>query len=263
MIIDGTTTVIPSVTTDIPLPSGQHNVEFRKRSEAAYGSIFVQSGSSPASSDRLIEFIGDSITVGYGLDGDGPDCANTAQVEDNPKTYAALAANALEADYNIVAWSGKGIVRNTPSDNGPLMSELWTRYGANDADNTYDFSVQAQVVVINLGTNDFSSGGRDALDLNAYQSAITSFISTVQNKYPQATFFLMSSPMLADSAGVGNDQHTQMSTALQNVASSVGGHFVDWPTQGSALGCGYHPNADTHAAEAPVLASAIQNVMGW
>ena len=257
MIIDGTTTVIPSVTTDIPLPSGEHSVEFRKRSEAAYGSIFVQPGGSPVSSDRLIEFIGDSITVGYGLDGDGPNCANSAQVEDNPKTYAALAANMLEADYNIIAWSGKGIVRNYAGDNGPLMTELWTRYGANDADNTYDFPVQAQVVVINLGTNDFSSSGRDALDLNAYQTATANFISTVQSKYPKATFFLMSSPMLA------GDQHTQMATALQNVAASVGGYFVDWPTQGSALGCGYHPNADTHAAEAPVLAGAIQSVMGW
>ena len=87
---------------------------------------------------RKIEVIGDSISVGYGLDGTNP-CTNTAALEDNPKTYAALAANALGADYRIVAWSGEGLVRNIATDTRPLMPELYTRYGANDVDNSYTF----------------------------------------------------------------------------------------------------------------------------
>ena len=76
------------------------------------------------------------LSVKYGLDGTNP-CTNTAALEDNPKTYAALAANVLGADYRIVAWSGKGLVRNIGY--APLMPELYTRYGANDVDNSYTF----------------------------------------------------------------------------------------------------------------------------
>ena len=106
---------------------------------------------------RRIEVIGDSISVGYGVDGVNP-CTNTAAVEDNPKTYGALAADALSADYSVIAWSGKGLTRNIADDGSPLMPEIYTRYGANDADNSYTFPAASapDAVVINLGTNDFN-----------------------------------------------------------------------------------------------------------
>jgi hypothetical protein len=38
---------------------------------------------------------------------------------------------------------------------------------------------------------------------------------------------------------------------------------VDWPTQESDVGCDYHPNTATHAAEGAVLAIAICLALGW
>jgi lysophospholipase L1-like esterase len=282
LIIDGGSPIVisnvaGSISTPSGLAKGTHTVVLRKRSEADFGSIFlgtvtsdgtITSGTAPT---RQIEIIGDSITVGYGLDGTLP-CTNTAALEDNPLTYGAVAASSLNADYNIVAWSGKGIVRNYPSggvDTSPLIGELWTRYGANDADNSYTFpsTWKPQAVVINIGTNDFAYlNARSPLDQPTYIAAVVNFVKTIQGHYPNADFFLMSSPMLSDSYPTTADaQHTTMSNSLKTAISQIGSkaHFVDWPTQGSAVGCDYHPIASTHAAEAQVLASAISSVLGW
>lgn len=216
---------------------------------------------------RPIEIIGDSISVGYGLDG-VLGCTNSAALEDNPKTYGALAAEALSADYSVVAWSGKGLVRNAATgsvDTSPIMPELYTRYGANDADNSYPFpaATAPDAVVINLGTNDWGSYDRDPIVPSTFTDAMVKFVRSIQTHYPNARFFLMTSPMLGDS---GTDaSHTAQSNAIKAAITQLGANvqLVDWPTEGSDVGCDYHPNAATHAAEASVLAAAIKTAMSW
>jgi lysophospholipase L1-like esterase len=277
LFIDGGEPIVISnvVGTNITTPRlsfGRHTVVLRRRSEPGFGSVFIGNITTDGSlgvdvaPKRQIEIIGDSISVGFGLDGTDP-CTNTAAIEDNPKTYGALAAEALRADYNVVAWQGKGIVCNVVSTNPVLdtvlMPELWTRYGAKDPDNSYTFPAawMPQAVVINLGTNDFGTGGtiRPPLNATAYTDATVSFAHTIQHHYPHADFFLMTSPML------GDPQHTIQANALKDAIKQLGpkAHFVEWPTQGSARGCGGHPNADTHAAEGVVLAAAIKTALGW
>ncbi|KAF3906630.1 hypothetical protein ABW20_dc0109236 [Dactylellina cionopaga] len=278
IFIDGTPTVISSVSgTSItigPLASGVHTVELRKRTDAYYGSLYLgdvtTDGNLVATTppSRRIEIVGDSISVGYGLDGVNP-CSNSPAVENNPLTYGALAAGILGADYSVVAWSGKGVLRNYQTDGQPLMPELYTRYGGNDADNTYTYpaATAPQAVVINLGTNDFGYlGARDPVDVAAYTAAIVSFGQTIQSHYPGVSIFLVSSPMLSDGyPSTADAQHTTESNALKSAATQLGSkaYFVDWPTQGSDVGCDYHPNAATHAAEATVLAAAIKSALGW
>ena len=274
-----------SISTPTGLTKGSHDVVLRKRSEAILGSITIGSVSTDgtlnakAGKKRQIEVIGDSITVGYGLDGTYP-CTNNASVEDNPKTYEALAAKALNADYHVIAWSGKGLIRNylTASPGSPVMPELYTRYGAMDPDNSYPFpaSWTPQAVVINLGTNDFgyigvnSSGQpykvREPIDVSAFTAAMVEFVQSIQSHYPNAEFFIMTSPMLSDSYPTPTDaQHTTQANAIKAAIAQIGdkAHFVDWPTQGSDVGCDYHPNAATHAAEGKILAAAIGDVLGW
>ena len=266
-----------SISTPSGLSKGRHTVVLRKRSEANLGTVFLGNVTTDGSLEadmaprRKIEIIGDSITVGYGLDGTNP-CTNTAALEDNPKTYGALAADALSADYSIVAWSGKGLTRNYASgtpDSSPLMPELYTRYGANDADNSYAFPTAwtPDAVVINLGTNDFSYlGVRPPLDPSTFTTAMVEFVRSIQTHYPDAQFFLLTSPMLSDSYPTAADmQKTMQTNALKAAIAQLGAraHLVDWPTQGSDVGCDYHPNAATHAAESDVLAASIKTILGW
>lgn len=282
LFIDGEAIVIPAVNgTAISTPQlqeGHHTVELRKRSEAQYGSFRVTDVIVDGSfvthkrPKRQIEIIGDSISVGYGLDGTLP-CTDSATLQNNPKTYGALAANALFADYSVIAWSGKGLIRNYPSptsDSEPVMPQLYTRFGAEDADNSYTFprSWHPDVIVINLGTNDFAYlNARDPVDPDQLLAALVAFVKKIHKHYTHANFFLMSSPLLNDNYPTAEDaQHSTHVTVLKRAIAElpkIKMHFVDWPPQGSDVGCDYHPNAATQAQGAAILEEAIRNVTGW
>ncbi|KAK7920283.1 SGNH hydrolase-type esterase domain-containing protein [Apiospora marii] len=276
MVVDSGTPVAmnrvsgPSINTP-KLAEGQHTVEIRKKSEANMGSLFLGEPTTdgtlsplPAAPSRRIELIGDSITVGYGLEGVFP-CTNSADKEGATKTYGALTARNLSADYSLVAWSGKGLTRNYVTDNQPLMPELWTRYGANDADNTYDFKTPVDIVVINLGTNDFATGGRSPIDSATYTAAMVKFATAVHDKYPNAAVLITSSPSLGNDSA--EQAKTKQTSALQDAVSKLAfkAHFVNFATQDASnnnIGCDYHPSAKTHQEMAVVLTDAIQEAVG-
>lgn len=118
---------------------------------------------------RRIEFIGDSITCGYGIEGVwNVDIFNTPQ--ENPyKDYALRTAVALDADYQLVSWSGIGLItdwippeRDTP-DETILMPQLYP-YTACTLSRKLGIEPEPwdvsrflpDLVVIHLGTNDDS-----------------------------------------------------------------------------------------------------------
>lgn len=262
MVIDNGTPIVfdsvngTSIDTPSALADGSHTVSIRKRSEPQLGSIYVGDastsgtlGNDTAPASRRIQLIGDSITVGYGMDGTFP-CVNSAALEDAPNTYGALTAKNLSADYDIIAWSGKGLVRNIVNpgyEDDVVMPQIWTRWGAADEDGTYTFPATdtPDVVVINLGTNDFSyvatnsSTGanydaRPPLNATEYTEGLVSFASTIQDHYPDAEVFITSSPLLSDGYPTAEDaQHTTQSNAIKDAVAQIGSkaHFVDFPTR--------------------------------
>jgi lysophospholipase L1-like esterase len=272
------------------LRAGNHNVTAVKLNEASLGTAKFNGISTPKgltqtpAPSRRIEFIGDSITVGYGVEGVSP-CTNNSALENAEKTYAALTAQNLGAQYDLIAWSGKGLLRNAASvgnDVSPTMPVLWTRLAATDATSLYDFPASRipDAVVINLGTNDFTyigydangtaSNVRDPLDPNAYQTAYVDFITTVRQRYPDAVIELCSSPMLSDSyPSAAEAQHTTQLTALKAVAAQLGDakiHVVDFPTQAVASGqngCDAHPGPQEHQAMAALLTQQLKTDLGW
>ncbi|RSM03132.1 hypothetical protein CDV31_010616 [Fusarium ambrosium] len=260
------------------LPKGTHTVELRKRSESSMGTFRVTDVTADGTllptkvPKRKIEIIGDSISVGYGLDGVLP-CTDSAVLQNNGKTYGAVAARALDADYSVIAWSGKGLIRNyasMPPDPLPPMPVLYTRYGANDQDNSFSFpkSWRPDAVVINLGTNDFSYlGVRDPVNPTDLTKALVVFVRSIHSHYPKAHFFFVSSPMLSDN--YPSEADAQKSTSVQMLKNAmrqlrgVKTHLVDWPSQGSEVGCDYHPNEATHLQGGALLEASIKLALGW
>ncbi|MCQ2537916.1 MAG: GDSL-type esterase/lipase family protein [Lachnospiraceae bacterium] len=123
-----------------------------------------------AEKDLKIEFIGDSITCGYGVEGVVLKDNFSTATENPTKAYALKTVEILNADHSLCSWSGNGIITNyippekDESDLGvPLMPTVY-RYtdlaGAEFQNITapeYDFdSFVPDVVVVNLGTNDQS-----------------------------------------------------------------------------------------------------------
>ncbi len=122
----------------------------------------------------LIEFVGDSITCGYGLDD-----TETPNHFDATKTHSYLAAQALGADYSFVAISGIGYTKSSPQhqENGVHKTILdiydKTNYMYSDAKYTPTADQKADLVVINLVSNDAANGGKES----EVKAAVKSLVS--------------------------------------------------------------------------------------
>jgi hypothetical protein len=108
--------------------------------------------------ELYIEFIGDSITSGYGtLNIDYPN-DGTYTAMDGTLAYAYLLAKALDADYSMTSLSGYRLVEHFIKDNeGEIADSLYLKTAPTaNAEEDYGFERKADIVVINLGTNDYS-----------------------------------------------------------------------------------------------------------
>ena len=215
--------------------------------------------------EKRIEFIGNSITCGYGVLGTNPDCHFSAQTENANLSYAAIASRELNADYSLIAFSGRGVVRNYGDSNktsvGP-MPALYDRICFNDSLSKWDFSKWIpQVVVINLGTNDFST--QPFPDKEVFQNAYQKLINRVRNLYPGVNVFCMCGPMIEEPCKSYIEEvvdHNQMDKKNRDV------FFIEIPKKimaDSDWGCDMHPNVQGMIKIAGILSSEIKARMLW
>lgn len=279
--IDDQTTILAtdpeqsSYTLAEDLPPGPHLLRLTKRTEAYVGAAtfsgFILAGgydllSRPKSKERKIEFIGDSITAGYGIEGDSPTCWFTPGTENVAKTYAALTADHFEAEYSVVALSGIGVLRNlreSDSSSSPTAIDYLHRSLAMDAvPNWNSANWAADAVVINLGTNDFSSMPQP--EVEAFVPAYVDLLIEVRQEYPAAHLFALSGPLMFGHAAVA------IETAVQRMQQETEDRRVDYvqidntlDAAGADFGCDWHPNVEGHKKIAAQLIPAIAAEMGW
>lgn len=151
---------------------------------------------------RQIEFIGDSYTVGYGNVSPSRECTNEEvySTTNSQISFGPIVAKHFNADYQINASSGFGIVRNynghSPEKN---LIGLYPFTLHNNA-YIYQSNWQPQVIVIGLGTNDFSTKLNDTERWKTreelqqdYVHKYAEFVKSLQRKNPKAEFVLMAS----------------------------------------------------------------------
>ena len=291
VIIDGRVVVGPPIQVtgtasqaSISVPDGEHTVQLVKRTEGLYGTV-TASAATPASNvtlmativpGRSIEFIGDSITDGYGVEGTethgstNVNCKARGSNESAVEAYSTLTARALGADYNLTAYSGKGVFQNQPADTTPVMPQVFGQAKAAGFGSSWDFSkFTPDVVVILLGTNDFSStASRPAVTQEQFMPAYQALIAEVRGKYPKAKIVLASSPLLSDYSA--NKPASELNSWLTSIAAGfVAAHdpdvsFVAVPTQDtSTTGCEYHPSLAAQQKIAAVITGTVKQVTGW
>ena len=147
------------------LPYGRHTVKIVKQTEMYYGSAALCGIETDGEilpilrRKKRIEFIGDSITCGYGNISSNANPDFTTAEENFSLTYAALACERLGAEPFCVAASGNGIYHDYGLGTVNLIPELY-RYTdfvhLKDGENCeWDFYADgADAVVIKLGQND-------------------------------------------------------------------------------------------------------------
>ncbi len=145
-------------------PNQWHVVRLTLQTEAFAGAVNVHTMRSARcrmrkeprvrSKERWL-FIGDSLTTGYGVLG-GPNavCPFTMPSESfldgTIGQFIDMFAGA-DPEYEVVAWSGRGLRRNYNSNFGPNMTKLWRRTIANDERLWDPRRFQALDVIVWLG----------------------------------------------------------------------------------------------------------------
>ena len=264
------------------LKPGRHVVELVKKTEPMVGVAtlkgFVVDGKGstlPQPATRRIEFVGNSITCGYGVLDSVKEHHFSAETEDFTATFAALSAKALGADLQVVAYSGKGLLRNYEGDNGPVVPALYSQSIYSETPKPWHFARWTpDVVVIDLGTNDFSRAPLP--DSSAWESAWMAFLETIRKARGNVPVVLVNGPMLSDywpndANGKPLPSLTKVRRHLRNVAAQAKAKgfasvtVLDLAPNSPERGYGadWHPNRAQQALNGQELTAHLKKTLGW
>lgn len=286
---------------------GPHTLSVVKLNEAMDGTI-IFSGFTPGAGGELlptalptgrrIEFIGDSITCGYGnlgtitsemltssTDADANnlrDCNHflgkkVYQESSGYMAYGAQTARLLNAEWHSTCWSGKGVYRNADGTQDETIPKIWQRSVADDGNTTTDFAAWVpQVVFIDLGTNDFGSiaqsnqVGGGVPDLAAFRAAYLEMLKQVRYNWPNAWIFLANGPMLSDYYPTTFKALTTARAQLKQIIKTFGDkrvRYFEFPlniaSNEDATGCEWHPDIAQDTKMAKQLYLTILDTLGW
>ncbi len=251
------------------LAPGRHvlRLETASENQAAahvFGGFLLPRGSRalelPARA-RRIEFIGDSHTVGYGNTSTTRECSS-AEVDATTDTSAAFGpqvARHYGADYRIHAISGRGVVRNYDGHAGDTLPAAWPYLLLSHGHPDEDTAWQPQLVVIALGTNDFSTAlheGEPWADRAAlredYVRTYARFVRQLRARWPRAHFVLWATDAVD---GEIRDHARQVAMKLLG----EGDRRISFlPVSGLDMqACHWHPSAADHVRLREALVAHI------
>jgi len=212
-------------------------------------------------SGRQMEFIGDSYTVGYGNTSTSRYCTSDQvwATTDTTQSVGADLALHYNANYQINAISGRGVVRNYNGGTGNTVPVAYPFTLLNEQSLYRDPAWMPSVVAISLGTNDFSTSlhateawkTRDDLHA-AFVDTYFNFIKSLRSQYPRALIVLWST----DEMHGERAEQGQMVVQKLHIAGDPRVDFVD--VTGLAFsGCHQHPSFTDDSLIAARLMSDI------
>ncbi|MBQ8201855.1 MAG: GDSL family lipase [Clostridia bacterium] len=228
-----------------------------------------------AAKNRRIEFIGDSITCGYGVDDEVAEHHFSTATEDVTKAYAYKTAAMLDADYSMVSISGYGIISGytatgeekiTAQTIPQFYEKLGFSYGTYQrkiaASIKWDFAAfQPDLIVVNLGTNDDSYTLDHPERQEEYCTAYTAFLKKVRANNPDAK-------ILCTLGVMGDRLYPFVEKAAAAYTAETGDHNIACmrfvPQLASdGYAADWHPTETTHNKAAAKLTAEIRTLMGW
>lgn len=221
--------------------------------------------------DRKIEFIGDSISCGYGNEADGPADGYKSSQQNALETYCKYTADILEADLSVVAISGVGLISDFTDtvgekENYLLMPDVYDFSDANfqlrrgiSEMTCWSFNGGSDIVVINIGTNDYSYTGKREELQDEFREAYYEFIGQVRSHNPDAKIICTMGTMGAELFGCIESAAKQYSK--DNDDKYIYTLKFDYQDEADGYGGDYHPTPATHRKAADKLSAFIREIM--
>ena len=251
------------------LDKGEHEVLLQKRTEGEQGIFtiheFISDGKilqANGRKERHIEFIGDSYTCGYGTESKSKNDPFEAHTENCNLTYAAITSRYFGADFNMISHSGQGIARNYDNFGpGYYMPDRYMQTFDTQKEDNWKVDKAAyrpDVVVIYLGTNDFSTGQQP--HESSFRENYIRLLQSIKANYGEDIPILcMASP--ANPYMYDYIRNAVTVSNLKNVAymtvSFLAHNYED------DLGASWHPNYKGHKKVASCIIPYISTLTGW
>jgi len=255
-------------------------VELIKLSESAMSTLAVTAVVTDGTvsplpeREHLVEFVGDSITCGYGADTAKADELFRTDNEDVTKAYAWQAADLLHCDRRMISLSGYGVLSGwtgdpevpSPTQLIPLYYErAGFSYAVSDGEHVQDWpwrfdTREPEIIVLNLGTNDASYTVDDPAKQAAFRERYQAFLAQLRRCNPHARILCVLGVMgdvLYPSVEQAAAAYTQATgdTNLETMHLEA----IRPDTEGYAAD--FHPTVATHTRIAAVVAERLRAML--
>ena len=247
------------------LSDGEHTIVICKGTESNIGYIdFIglrcqQLLPPPAKPKRKIEYFGDSITSGTGMDFSVIPCGQGQWYDQHNAymSYGALTSRNLDAQWHLTALAGVGLVHSCCNMN-VLLPQIYDKVFLRNDTIPWNFKAyQPDVVTICIGQND---GPKQ--DSTLFCDTYINFIKALRQHYPQADIVCLTSPMGDGTLTPVLKRYLTAVTASINAGGDkrVSKYFFSRQYHN---GCGGHPDLDEHKLIADELTAYIKQLKGW
>ena len=185
------------------LSAGQHRFKLVRQTESYLALVTLNElrltgylSQPPAKSSLYIEFIGDSVTVGLGnlcTNGEVQPESDYPVNQDATQSWAYFTADALCADYSVLARTGIGVFNGWDSNN-KSMADMYPYVSYyRDKTTLWEFKRAPDLIIVNLGTNDMMRGS----NTETLKMQMKSFLQQIRKKNPHAKILWVAGGMLS------------------------------------------------------------------
>lgn len=211
---------------------------------------------------RFIEVIGDSYTCGYGTESNRAEDHFSVDTENCNKAYGCMVAEYFDADYMLTAHSGQGMCHDWGDSVQVSTENMLTRYTQvfdMRQDKVYDFSRRPDIVLINLGTNDWGAGYLPSIE--QYVGNYIAMLNKVRANNGDVPVLCITphsaNPFLLAALGelrkqIAGMPHVHMANPMPNIVIGAPDFGADW-----------HPNYQGQRKIAFTLIPQISTIMKW
>lgn len=251
--------------------SKPHSLFIQKRTEGETGRttfhefLLPPKGSlsaEPRKRERMIEVIGNSLTAGFGTEGKDRSEPWSIETLNCDLSYSTIVPRYFDADYSLIAHSGRGVVRNYGDSvrmSAVTMKDKFFQTYDMDTLSRWDFKQYTpDLVIINLGSNDFST------EPHPYRSefvgAYKEMLRNIRDAYGRV-------PVLCVYSSTVNGQVYDYFDQAVREMNDADIHLLAMPREvmnaSTDLGAVWHPNYNGQRKMAMVMIPVISTITGW